>query len=426
VTRTGGQLLVAQLERLGVDTIFCVPGESYLAVLDALHDSPIRLVSARHEAGAANMAEAYGKLTGRPGVCLVTRGPGSTQASVGIHTADQGSTPLMLLVGQVPRRFRGRDAFQEVDYTQLFGGIAKRVVEVDDPDRLAEEAAASYAAALGGRPGPVVVALPEDVLSGETDAPDAEVAAPARLEPTTEGLERLRGLLAAAERPLVVVGEGGWTSVAARDALAFCEASELPVAASFRCQDYVDNRSRVYAGHLTIGGDPTLAARVRDADLIVAVGSRLGDVATVGYTLLEAPRPRQKLVHVHPDRAELGRVYRPDLGIAADVSAFAAAARGLPALGRTTSPPWGTSPGRGSTSQRWSASCARGCPTTRSSRPVPATSPFGRTASSSSGGTGRSSRRRAARWATGFRPRSPRRSSTLRGRSSASRATATS
>jgi acetolactate synthase I/II/III large subunit len=329
VSRTGGQALVAQLERLGVDTIFCVPGESYLAVLDALHDSPIRLISARHEASAANMAEAYGKLTGRPGICLVTRGPGSTQAAVGLHTADQGSTPLMLLVGQVPRRFRGREAFQEVDYPSLFGRIAKRVVEVDDADRLAEEAAASYAAALEGRPGPVVMALPEDVLAGETDAPTVDPVAERRGGPETGDLERLHELISAAERPLVIVGEGGWTQAAAHDVLAFAETNELPVAASFRCQDYVDNRSRVYAGHLTIGGDPALAARVRDADLILAVGSRLGDVPTRGYTLLEPPRPRQTLVHVHPDPAELGRVYEPELGICSDLTAFAAAAREL-------------------------------------------------------------------------------------------------
>jgi acetolactate synthase-1/2/3 large subunit len=329
MTRTGGQALVAQLERQGVDTIFCVPGESYLPVLDALHDSPIRLVSARHEASAANMAEAYGKLTGRPGICLVTRGPGSTQAAVGVHTADQGSTPLLLLVGQVPRAVRGRQAFQELDYASTFGGMAKRVVEVDDPDHLPEEAASAFRTALEGRPGPVVLALPEDVLAGETDAPDAEVREPDRPQPTERELERLRELLDSADRPLVLVGEGGWTADAARDVLAFAEASELPVAASFRCQDYVDNRSRVYAGHLTIGMDPKLAGRVRDADLVVAIGSRLGDVATEGYVLLAPPLTRQTLVHVHPAAGELGRVYRPELAICSDLSAFAAAVRAL-------------------------------------------------------------------------------------------------
>jgi acetolactate synthase-1/2/3 large subunit len=321
VSRTGGQALVAQLELQGVDTIFCVPGESYLPVLDALHDSPIRLVSARHEASAANMAEAYGKLTGRPGICLVTRGPGSTQAAVGVHTADQGSTPMVLLVGQVPRAMRGRAAFQELDYPSTFGGMAKRVVEVGDPDGVGEEAAASHSAALEGRPGPVVLALPEDVLAAETDAPDAEIATPRLSQPAPADLARLRELLARAERPLVVVGEGGWSEGAARDVLAFAEASELPVAASFRCQDYVDNRSRVYAGHLTIGIDPSLAGRVRDADLILAVGSRLGDVMTRGYTLLGA----QTLVHVHPDPAELGRIFEPELGICSDLSLFAQA-----------------------------------------------------------------------------------------------------
>jgi acetolactate synthase-1/2/3 large subunit len=329
VSRTGGQALVAQLERQGVDTIFCVPGESYLPVLDALHDSPIRLVSARHESAAANMAEAYGKLTGRPGICLVTRGPGSTQAAVGVHTADQGSTPFVLLVGQVPRAFRGREAFQELDYPSTFGGMAKRVVEADDPGRLTEEVAASFVAALDGRPGPVVLALPEDVLAGETYAADAEVGEPLRPQPRGEDLARLRELLAAAERPLAIVGEGGWSADAARDVLAFAEAWELPVAASFRSQDYVDNGSRVYAGHLTIGMDAKLAGRVRDADLIVAIGSRLGDVATRGYTLLEPPKPRQTLARVHPDPAELGRVFEADLPICSDLTAFAAAAREL-------------------------------------------------------------------------------------------------
>ena len=329
MTRNGGRILVDQLELNGVELVTCVPGESYLAVLDALHDSPIRLISCRHEGAAANMAEACGKLTGRPGVCIVTRGPGATHASVGVHTAAQDSTPLLLLVGQVPREMLGREAFQEMDYQALFGSVAKWVGQADEVERIPELVSHAFAAMLSGRPGPAVLALPEDVLFEETDAADAAPVAPPRPEPAARDLERLRGLLAGAERPLVVVGEGGWTAQAGEDALAFCEASHLPVAASFRCQDYVDNHSPVYAGHLTIGLDPALASRVRDADLVVAVGGRLGDISTSGYTLFDIPRPRQTLVHVHPDPAELGAVYETDLAIVSGLPELAAAARAL-------------------------------------------------------------------------------------------------
>jgi acetolactate synthase-1/2/3 large subunit len=317
VSRTGGRVLVDQLELHGVDHAFCVPGESYLPILDALHDSPIRLVSCRHEAAAANMAEAYGKLTGRPGICLVTRGPGSTHASVGVHIASQDSTPMILLVGQVPREFRGRDAFQELDYQHAFGGLglAKLAVEADSAERLPELVSRAFSTALGGRPGPVVLALPEDVLFEETEAEDGAPAHVARAAPTDDDLARLGELLARAERPLVIVGEGGWTAATAADVLGFCEANRIPVAASFRCQDSIDNRSDVYAGHLTLGMDQKLAQRVQDADLILALGGRLGEVTTRGYTLLEAPRPRQMLVHAHPEPGELGRVYEPELPI---------------------------------------------------------------------------------------------------------------
>jgi acetolactate synthase I/II/III large subunit len=327
MSRTGGQVVVDQLELHGVDTAFCVPGESYLAVLDALHDSPIRLITARHEAGAANMAEAYGKLTGRPGICLVTRGPGSTQASVGVHTAAQDSTPLVLLVGQVPRRLLGTEAFQELDYLRVFGGLAKWVAQADDPAELPELVARAFATALGGRPAPVVLALPEDVLTTEVDVADATPATIPRPSPSEAELAALRSLLAAAERPLVVVGEGGWSTQVAHDVLAFAEASELPVAASFRCQDYVDNHSRVYAGHLAFGMDQRLADRLRDADLVIALGGRLGDVPTRGHTLVELSRPRQKLVHAHPDPAEPHRLYEPDLAIVSALPELAAALR---------------------------------------------------------------------------------------------------
>ncbi len=304
--RSGGRILVDQLERNGVELAFCVPGESYLPVLDALYDSPIRLVTCRHEQGAANAAEAVGKLTGRPGVCLVTRGPGATQAAVGVHTARQDSSPMLLLVGQVPRAFRGREAWQELDYARAFGGIAKAAWEVDGAERIPENLAEAISVSVSGRPGPVVLALPEDVLAEEADVADAPPVEAPRVAPSTQELGHMRELLTGAARPLVVVGEGGWTSETSRDVLAFCEASALPVACTFRCQDFVDNRSSSYVGVLGVAMDERLAARLLDADLVLAVGGRLGEVPTRRYTLLEPPRPRQTLVHVHPDPAELG------------------------------------------------------------------------------------------------------------------------
>ena len=328
MTRTGGQLVVETLEANGVDAIFCVPGESYLPILDALHDSPIRLISCRHEAAAANMAEAYGKLTGRPGVCLVTRGPGAMHAAVGVHTAWQDSTPMVLLVGQVPRPLRGRDAFQELDVRSVFRSQAKFSWEAEHVDELAPLVRDAVEATLEHGGGPAVLALPEDVLSEGTEA---EPVAPAKREPERpkpEDLAKLRELLTAKERPLVIVGEGGWSESCAHDVLAFCELNELPVAASFRCQDYVDNRSRLYAGHLTIGMDPKLAQRVQHADLILAIGGRLGDVTTRRYTLL-GPRPPRKLVHVHPDEHAPGsrHWWYPELWLLADIAEFARHAR---------------------------------------------------------------------------------------------------
>jgi acetolactate synthase-1/2/3 large subunit len=327
VSRTGGQVLVDQLELHGVEHAFCVPGESYLPVLDALHDADIRLVSCRHEAAAANMAEAYGKLTGRPGICLVTRGPGATHASVGVHIASQDSTPMIVLVGQVPRASRGRDAFQELDYPHAFGGLglAKWAAEADAPERLPELVSRAFSVASSGRPGPVVLALPEDVLFEKTETADGGPANIARPAPSDEDLARLSELLAAADRPLVIVGEGGWTVETAEGVQAFCEANSIPVCSSFRCQDHVDNRSPVYAGHLTLGLDAKLAQRVEDADLILAFGGRLGEVPTKGYTLLEPPRPKQTLVHAHPDPDELGRVYEPELPIVTAMPELAAA-----------------------------------------------------------------------------------------------------
>jgi acetolactate synthase-1/2/3 large subunit len=329
VSRTGGQVLVDQLVLHGAELAFGVPGESYLAVLDALHDSPLRLIATRHEAGAANMAEAYGKLTGRPGVCLVTRGPGATHASVGVHTAFQDSTPMLLLVGQVARGTSGREGFQELDYRQVFGPVAKWATQVDDPGRLPEVLARAHWVACSGRPGPVVVALPEDMLTERTDAPDAVRAPVASAAPGAAELERLRELLGAADRPLAIVGEGGWTAQAGADVVAFARAAGVPVAASFRCQDYVDNDAEVYAGHAGIAMAPPLARRIADADVLLAIGGRLGDIPSNGWTLLDIPRPHQRLVHVHPDPDELGAVYQPEVPIVSGLPAFAAAARAM-------------------------------------------------------------------------------------------------
>lgn len=332
MTRTGGRILVDQLELNGIDLAFSLPGESFLPVLDALYDSPIRLISCRHEQGASNAAEAYGKLTGRPGICIVTRGPGATQAAVGVHTARQDSTPMLLLVGQVPRAFRGREAWQEIDYARTFDGVAKAAWEIDSVERVPEHMARAFSLALSGRPGPVVLSLPEDMLSDEADVSDGVPVEAEHAAPRPDDLARLGELLAAAERPLVVVGEGGWTAQTGADVLAFCEASDLPVACAFRCQDFVDNHSRCYIGVLGVAMDERIAARLRDADLVLAAGGRLGEVPTRRYTLLAPPRPEQTLVHVHPDPDELGSVYEPDLAIVSSLPTFAAALREMGAI----------------------------------------------------------------------------------------------
>jgi acetolactate synthase-1/2/3 large subunit len=333
-TRSGGQILVDQLVLHGTELAFGVPGESYLPVLDALHDAPVRLIVTRHEGGAANMAEAYGKLTGRPGVCLVTRGPGSTHASNGLHTASQDSTPMLLLVGQVAREAYGREGFQELDYGAVFGSMAKWVAQIDDAERIPELVARAYAVATSGRPGPVVLALPEDMLADVADVPDAPPHRPlAAAAPTPAAMARLAELLEVAERPLAIVGEGGWTAGTGAAVAAFAETQRIPVAASWRCQDYVDNASAAYAGHAALGMDAALAERIREADVLLAIGGRLGEITTDGYTLVRPPAPAQRLVHVHPDPRELGTVHQPELGIACDLEAFAAAAAALPPAG---------------------------------------------------------------------------------------------
>jgi len=325
VSRHGGKVLADQLVIHGADTIFSVPGESFLALLDGLYDSPLTLVTCRHEAGAANMADAYGKLTGRPGIAVVTRGPGATHASVGVHTAFQDSTPLILLVGQVASDQAEREAFQEVDYRRMFGPMTKWVAQIDRTDRIPEYVARAFSTACAGRPGPVVLALPEDMLAAEVDVPDAQPFHVVQPHPGAEQIESLRGLLERAERPFVLLGGAGWTPRTAQDMRAFVEANELPAGAAFRRQDAIDNDSPSYVGDVGIGINPKLAARVRDADLLLAVGPRLGEMTTSGYTLID----RQTLVHVHPGAEELGRVYRPALPILSGMEQFAAAVRQL-------------------------------------------------------------------------------------------------
>ncbi|WP_455281816.1 thiamine pyrophosphate-binding protein [Cupriavidus necator] len=338
VQRTGGRVLVDALRLHGADRIYCVPGESFLDVLDALHDQPaIDLVVCKHEGAAANMAEADGKLTGRPGICFVTRGPGATHASIGVHIAAQDSTPMILFVGQIARQHMGREAFQEVDYVAMFGGMAKWVAQIDDPARIPELVARAFQCATSGRPGPVVLALPEDVLDGLCECADAAPYRPVMASPSQEDAQALRAALAGAERPLVIAGGAGWTAESAEDFAAFIKAWDLPVACAFRRQDVFDNRDEHYAGHLSLGVNPRLAQRVRDADLILAFGTRLGDIATDGYQLLEPPRPRQRLVHVHADSAELGRVYQAELAIQAGI---VPGTRMLAALAAPESPRW--------------------------------------------------------------------------------------
>ena len=327
--RTGGQVLVDALKVHGVDTVFCVPGESYLAVLDALYDAgdAISVVTCRHENGAAFMGEAYGKLTGKPGVTFVTRGPGACNGSIGVHTALQDSSPMVMFVGQVPRGFRQREAFQEVDYQAMFAPLAKWSVEVDDAARLPEIVARAFSTAVSGRPGPVVVSLPEDMLTDLVDVADTPAFQRIEAQPADADMVRLREMLQAATKPLVLVGGGGWSAQAGADLETFAAANNLPVTASFRAQDIIDNGHPNFAGEVGINTNPKLTQRVRDSDLLIVIGARLGEITTQGYTLLSAPKPAQTLVHVYPDANELGRVYQPDLAVNAAVGPFVARAR---------------------------------------------------------------------------------------------------
>lgn len=336
-SRIAGHALVEALIAQGVTTAFGVPGESYLAVLDGFHEhrDRIRFIACRQEGGAAFMAEAQGKLSGRPGICFVTRGPGATNASIGLHTAFQDSTPMILFVGQVASDQRDREAFQELDYRQVFGpgtlGMAKWVGEVHSADRLPEYVARAFHTAMQGRPGPVVLVLPEDLLTTPTAAPVLPRIEPVQAWPAPGPLRDLRALLVAAQRPFVIAGGSGWDAEGARALQRFAENWQLPVGCGFRFQDSFDNRHPLYAGDVGIGINPKLAARIREADLVIALGVRLGEMTTGGYTLLEVPRPAQKLVHLHAGAEELGRVYAADLMLQASVNHAAKALESLTA-----------------------------------------------------------------------------------------------
>ena len=329
--RSGGRILVEQLRIHGADMAFCVPGESYLDVLDALHDAreEIRLIVCRQEGGAAFMAEAYGKLRGRPGICFVTRGPGATNASIGVHTAFQDSTPMILFIGQVGGDVVEREAFQEIDYRRMFGPMAKWVAQIDRAERIPEFLSRAFHVAVSGRPGPVVLALPEDMLLSRVMVEDAPRYARVKAHPGNDDVAQLRSMLAAAAKPLVILGGGDWNATACADIRRFIEANNLPAACSFRRQDLLDNRHPNYCGDVGIGIAPALAERIRAADLILAIGPRLGEMTSSGYTLFDVPVPKQRLIHVHTGAEELGRVYRAELMINSGMPEFAARAAAL-------------------------------------------------------------------------------------------------
>jgi acetolactate synthase-1/2/3 large subunit len=329
--RSGAQVLIDQLRIHGVDTIFGVPGESYLAALDALYAqrNSVRYVICRQEGGASYMAEAYGKLTGKPGVCFVTRGPGAANSSIGLHTGFQDSTPMILLVGQVARETTDREAFQEIDYRRMFGQMAKWVTQIEDARRIPELVSQAFHRALNGRPGPVVLALPEDMLTDEVEVADAGPYVISRAAPSVTDMAKLREMLNAAKQPLAILGGGGWSKEACADICAFVEANHLPVTTAFRNQDLIDNRHAQFVGDLGIGINPPLGKRIRESDLILAIGPRLGEATTGGYTLFDLPVPSQKMVHVHASAEELGRVYQATLPINSGMANFAAAAKAM-------------------------------------------------------------------------------------------------
>ncbi|CAN7455839.1 thiamine pyrophosphate-binding protein [Pararhizobium sp. LjRoot255] len=315
--KTGGELIVEALRANGVKRISCVPGESYLAVLDALYDTDIDVVVCRQEGGAAMMADAWGRLTGEPGICMVTRGPGAMNASAGLHISRQDSIPMILFIGQVQRDAREREAFQEIEYRRAFTEIAKWVGEIDDAARIPEFVTRAFSVATSGRPGPVVLTLPEDMLTERTEAQAAKPYQPVESHPGPGQIKALESLLAKAERPIAILGGTRWSEQAIRQFQAFAERFDLPVGCSFRRQMLFDHLHPNYAGDVGIGINPALAKEIRESDLVLLIGGRFSEMPSSGYTLLDVPYPRQTLVHVHPDPGELGRVYRPDLAIAA-------------------------------------------------------------------------------------------------------------
>lgn len=324
--RHGGRILADQLSIQGCEKVFCVPGESFLAVLDGLHDiAHIQTIVCRQEGGAAMMAEAWGKLTGQPGICFVTRGPGASNAAAGVHVAHQDSTPMILFIGQVGSGMQDREAFQEIDYRRMFGQMAKWVAQIDSVERIPEYLSRAYHLATAGRPGPVVLALPEDMLSSSAQVIDSKPALAVRAHASDKDLDYCVSLLAAAKKPLIIVGGGGWDGAAKAHLEIFARDNMLPVATSFRCQDYFDNRHVMYAGHVGIGIDKKLAVSVKDCDLLLCIGARLGEMTTSGFSLLDIPNPQQTFIHVYAGSEELGRIYRPDLPINAASPSFMAA-----------------------------------------------------------------------------------------------------
>mgnify|MGYP002630458187 FL=1 len=320
--RHGGQILIDQLKIQGVDRVFCIPGESYLPALDGLYESGIQTIVGRQEGGVAMMAEASGKLTGRPGIAFVTRGPGASNASAGIHIAFQDSTPMILFVGQVDSSHRDREAFQEVDYKKMFSPLAKWVAEIDNIERLPEYISRAFNVALSGRPGPVVLSLPEDTLFAKSDIPDAPKANPSKQMVSEEDVNEVIDKLKRAKNPFIIVGGSGWSSEAAENLGKFAKSMGIPVGTSFRCQDYLDNRHPNYVGDVGIGINPALLKRIKLADCVLVLNARLGEMTTGGYSMFDIPKTTQYLIHVHPDPNELGSVYQPDIGLVCNSAEF--------------------------------------------------------------------------------------------------------
>ena len=339
-SRSGGQILVDALKIHGVEIAFGVPGESYLDVLDALHESSIRFIINRQEGGAAFMAEAYGKITGRPGICFVTRGPGATNASIGVHTAYQDSTPMILFIGQVGNDFIDREAFQEIDYRRMYGQMAKWVAQIDRAERIPEYLAHAFQVATSGRPGPVVLALPEDMLTTQALVCDTGRYQPVQAAPAAAQMAQLRTMLTAARRPVLLLGGSGWNDAACADLRKFAEMNHLPVACSFRFQDLFDNHHPNYIGDVGIGINPKLATRIKEADLLIAIGPRLGEMTTSGYSLLMSPMPKQTLIHIHSSAEELGSVYQAALMINSGMPQFTEMLAALPPVDQQLATAW--------------------------------------------------------------------------------------